>query len=47
MATSVRSANIHYAFMGATPPAAMQAVAEDLAANLKEDGVDGLLLAGV
>lgn len=37
----------HYAFMGATPPTAMEAVAADLAANLKEDGVDGLILAGV
>ncbi|MBT3884797.1 MAG: selenoprotein B glycine/betaine/sarcosine/D-proline reductase [Rhodospirillaceae bacterium] len=37
----------HYAFMGATPPTAMQAVATDLAANLKKDGVDGLILAGV
>lgn len=40
-------AAFHYAFMGATPPTAMQAVAADLAANLKEDGVDGLILAGV
>ena len=40
-------AKYHYAFMGATPPTAMAAVAADLAANLKEDGVDGLILAGV
>lgn len=40
-------AKYHYAFMGATPPTAMQAVAADLAANLAEDGVDGLILAGV
>jgi D-proline reductase (dithiol) PrdB len=37
----------HYAFMGATPPTAMQSVAADLAAILKEDGVGGLILAGV
>ncbi|NQV54380.1 MAG: selenoprotein B glycine/betaine/sarcosine/D-proline reductase [Rhodospirillales bacterium] len=37
----------HYAFMGATPPTMMEAVAKDLAANLKEDGVNGLILAGV
>lgn len=37
----------HYAFMGATPPEAMEAVARDLAAILKEDGVDGVVLAGV
>ncbi|MEE2760109.1 MAG: glycine/sarcosine/betaine reductase selenoprotein B family protein [Pseudomonadota bacterium] len=40
-------ASYHYAFMGATPPMAMEAVAKDLAANLKEDGVGGLILAGV
>lgn len=37
----------HYAFMGATPPGAMEAVASDLATILKDDKVDGLLLAGV
>lgn len=40
-------ASYHYAFMGATPPMAMEAVANDLSANLKEDGVGGLILAGV
>ena len=37
----------HYAFMGATPPNAMEAVAADLAGILKRDGVDGIVLAGV
>ncbi|MEE2760852.1 MAG: glycine/sarcosine/betaine reductase selenoprotein B family protein [Pseudomonadota bacterium] len=40
-------ASYHYAFMGATPPMAMEAVAKDLATNLKGDGVSGLILAGV
>ncbi len=37
----------HFAFMGATPPNAMEAVANDLATILKQDDVDGLILAGV
>lgn len=40
-------ADYHYAFMGATPPGAMEAVARDLAGVLKNDGVDGVVLAGV
>lgn len=40
-------ASYHYAFMGATPPTAMEAVAKDLAGILKQDNVDGVLLAGV
>ena len=40
-------AEYHYAFMGATPPTAMEAVAKDLAATLKTDGVNGVVLAGV
>jgi len=40
-------AGYHYAFMGATPPTAHEAVARDLAGLLKGDGVDGVLLAGV
>ncbi len=40
-------AGVHYAFMGATPPTAHEAVAEDLAELLKRDAVDGVLLAGV
>jgi D-proline reductase (dithiol) PrdB len=37
----------HFAFMGATPPEAMEAAANDLAAILKQDQVDGIVLAGV
>ena len=37
----------HYSFMGATPPVALAAVAEDLAKTLKNDGVNGVVLAGV
>ena len=37
----------HFAFMGATPPTAMEAVANDLAKVLKEDNVGGVVLAGV
>ena len=37
----------HYAFMGATPPVALAAVAEDLATTLKNDRVNGVVLAGV
>jgi len=40
-------AGYHYAFMGATPPMAHEAVAKDLAQLLKGDGVDGAVLAGV
>ena len=39
--------NYHYAFMGATPPTILKTVAKDLAANLKNDGVTGVVLAGV
>ena len=37
----------HYSFMGATPPVALAAVAEDLAKTLKNDWVNGVVLAGV
>ena len=40
-------ASYHYAFMGATPPTAYEAVARDLAVLLKNDNVSGVLLAGV
>jgi len=40
-------ASYHYAFMGATPPTAMEAVAKDLAGTLKSDNVDAVVLAGV
>ena len=40
-------ASYHYAFMGATPPIAHEAVAKDLAVLLKNDNVSGVLLAGV
>jgi len=40
-------ANYHYAFMGATPPTALEAVAKDLAVLLRNDSVSGVLLAGV
>ena len=40
-------ASHHYAFMGATPPTAMEAVAKDLAAVLKQDGVDAVLFTPV
>ena len=40
-------ARYHYAFMGATPPTAHEAVAKDLAVLLKNDNVSGILLAGV
>ena len=40
-------ASYHYAFMGATPPTAHEAVAKDLAVLLKNDNVSGVLLAGV
>jgi D-proline reductase (dithiol) PrdB len=37
----------HYSFMGATPPAAMEPVARDLAGLLKQDRVDSVLLVPV
>jgi D-proline reductase (dithiol) PrdB len=37
----------HYAFMGATPPEAMEPAVRDLAPVLAEDGVNGVVLAGV
>jgi D-proline reductase (dithiol) PrdB len=37
----------HYSFMGATPPAAMEPVARDLAGLLKQDQVDAVLLVPV
>jgi D-proline reductase (dithiol) PrdB len=40
-------ARYHYAFMGATPPTAHESVAKDLASLLREDGVGGVVLAGV
>lgn len=40
-------ARYHYAFMGATPPSAQEAVAKDLAGLLREDRVEGVVLAGV
>ena len=40
-------ARFHYAFMGATPPTVLEAVAKDLAGILKSDNVDGVVLAGV
>ncbi len=41
------AATYHYSFMGATPPAAMEASARELAGVLKGDGVDAVLLIGV
>ena len=40
-------ASYHYAFMGATPPMAHEAVAKDLAGLLHGDNVSGVILAGV
>jgi len=40
-------AGYHYAFMGATPPMAQEAVAKDIAQLLKAEGVNGAVLAGV
>ena len=37
----------HYAFMGATPPTAHAELAKGMAGDMKRDGVDGVLLAGV
>lgn len=41
------AASRHYSFMGATPPAAMEPVARDLAGLLKQDQVDAVLLVPV
>lgn len=41
------AASRHYSFMGATPPAAMEPVARDLAGLLKQDGVDAVILVPV
>lgn len=41
------AAKFHYAFMGATPPTAQEVVSKDVAELLKQDNVDGVLLAGV
>jgi len=40
-------ASRHYSFMGATPPTAMEPVARDLAAVLKADKVDAVVLCPV
>ena len=40
-------ASRHYSFMGATPPTAMESVARDLAAVLKADKVDAVVLCPV
>jgi D-proline reductase (dithiol) PrdB len=40
-------ASYHYAFMGATPPMAFEAVAKDLVGILKSDKVTGVILVGV
>ncbi len=40
-------AKYHYSFMGATPPAGMEANARELAGVLKGDKVDAVLLMGV
>ena len=40
-------ASYHYAIMGATPPMAQEAVSKDLSGLLKDDNVNGVLLAGV
>jgi len=40
-------AKFHYAFMGATLPTAQEAVSKDVAELLKQDNVDGVVLAGV
>ena len=41
------AASRHFSFMGATPPAAMEPVARDLAGLLKQDRVDAVLLVPV
>lgn len=40
-------ARYHYSFMGAIPPTALEAAANQLATTLKGDEVDGLILAPV
>lgn len=40
-------ARYHYSFMGATSPDTMQQAAEQLAKNLRDDEVDGLILVPV
>ena len=40
-------ADFHYAFMGATPPTAQEAVAKDVAGLLKNDHVGGVILCPV
>ncbi len=40
-------ARYHYSFMGASPPQAMQGAAQQLAKNLRDDEVDGLILVPV
>ena len=40
-------ARYHYSFMGATAPQAMRPAAEQLAKNLRDDEVDGLILVPV
>ena len=40
-------ASIHYSFMGATPPAKLEATARTLAGLLKQDRVDAVLLVPV
>lgn len=37
----------HYSFMGATDPVQMEGYARDVAARLKSDGVDAVLLSPV
>lgn len=37
-------ADLHYSFMGATPPEQMESTAHDLARHLKADNVDAVLL---
>ena len=40
-------ARFHYSFMGATPPDRMEPAANQLAKNLRDDEVDGLILVPV
>jgi D-proline reductase (dithiol) PrdB len=37
----------HYALMGANLPSVLEPAAKDIAARLRDDGVDGVVLAGV
>jgi len=41
------SAPLHYGFMGSTPPTAYADTIKALAADMKRDGVSGVVLAGV